>query len=132
MKNIVRILFLTYSINGHCFDFVIKCDEPNGLRVDYYFANTIGFDNNKFIPSLDKISGASPMIFFSKTKALLILQDTQLAGGNPHKALLNYVIYNEDQIAMSGLLNQAPYLVSYFPKLDILFISSQKICFFWI
>ncbi len=127
MKNIIRVAILIYSINGNCFDYLIKCNDPNGLRIDYYFANSVGLENNKFLPSADKISGAYPLVYFSKNKALFILQGTQLlADSGSYTALLDYIIQDENQIAMIGILNKAPYLVSYFPKLDILYISTQK------
>lgn len=126
-KIYLSLILILFSHSALSLDKVILCDPPQGTRVDYFAFNNINLQNQTFLMSRDQVSGMRPKLIIGKNSVTFIIGDasevkTTSKGGN-----MQVLLYNGDQISFSGMVNGAPILGTFYPKMNILIYSQQSI-----
>lgn len=126
---IIIMIFLLHLPLASFSDETISCDPPQGTRVDYFSRNSINLQNDTFLMSRDKISGMNPRIVLMSNHqdVLFTIGDTSEMKSQPKHGNMKVLLYNENQISFTGMVNGAPILASYYPQLHILIYSQQSI-----
>ncbi len=107
----------------------VICESPQGTRVDYFTINNINLQNDTFIMGRDRVSGMKPKIVLddNNKNVLFIIGDAIETKSQEKQGNMQVLAYNEDQISFTGMINGAPILATYYPKVSILIYSQQSI-----
>jgi hypothetical protein len=84
--------------------------------------------HNEFLTDTDKIRDMHPTIIFgdNKKEVTFIIGNTSTAIAKTMKANMTVIYETKEQISFSGVINEAPILVSYYPTMHILVYSQQS------
>lgn len=129
MKRLLGLTLLLSSISSFAADKTILCDEPQGTRIDYFSTNSINLKNETFIMGRDRISGLRPkLVLLSNNKDVsFTIGDAAEVKGQVKTGSMKVLAYDEDQISFTGVINGAPILATYYPKMQVLIYSQQSI-----
>lgn len=130
MNKLYGIFILIFPLFSFAAQTTIICDEPMGSRVDYFAFNSMNLENEKFIMGKDKVSGMKPIITLNSNNhdvGFVISDAADAKSVQPKKGEMKVLAYNDDQISFVGLVNGAPILATYYPKIQILIYSQQSI-----
>lgn len=135
MKKTLGISLILLSLQAHAAEnqrVGITCDAPWGSRVDYFENNKVNQANKTFLMARDKITGIHPkLILDDQEKSVYFeLTDTTLfdkKSESVKSANMNVIAYNDEQITFTGVLNNAPVMGTFYPKMNILIFSQQSI-----
>ncbi len=107
----------------------ITCETPQGTRVDYFTENNVNLKNQTFLMGRDQVSGMNPQIILNPENKTVsfIIGDAAEIKSQPKSGNMQVLLYSDDQISFAGLINNAPILASYYPKMNILIYSQQSI-----
>lgn len=109
-------------------DKTITCQPPLGTRVDYFSHNTLNLKSHEFLMGRDQVAGMQPQIILGDNRTVsFIIGDATELKSQPKAGNMQVLLYNEEQISFAGIINNAPILATYYPKLSILIYSQQSI-----
>lgn len=122
-KMLMLVILLQIPIASYSKTEII-CESPNGSRVDYW-KNSDKYPNNEFLTDDDKISGIHPTITISDNNDITF--STADSGNiNPISSTMTLLLKDSEQMSFSGVMDGAPVLASYYPKLKILVYSQHS------
>ena len=122
---LLSIIMTGLTLDLYAADRTIVCNPPQGTRVDYFSMNKINLQNENFIMARDQVIGMQPKITIQDDKNVSFSIDDVSAGQKG--SAMQVLLMNPEQITFAGLINEAPILATYYPKLSILIYSQQSI-----
>lgn len=104
------------------------CGAPEGSRIDYFLINSINLQNQTFLMGKDRVSGMRPRIILSDNNrdVFFIIGDAAEIKSQPKTGKMQVLAYNDEQISFTGIVNGAPILATFYPKMNILIYSQQS------
>lgn len=129
MKRIIALTFAVLPIIAFSADKTILCGAPEGSRIDYFTFNSLNLQNETFLMGRDRVSGMRPRIILSANNrdVFFTIGDAAEVKGQPKTGKMQVLAYNDEQISFTGVVNGAPILATYYPKMNILIYSQQSI-----
>lgn len=139
MKKTLGICLFLLTIQAHAQTITqtndithITCDAPWGSRVDFFSQAKEGVEPNTFLMARDKITGIHPVLILNNADKTVTfdLKDSTLYQDDKNvtkTANMKVIAYNENQITFAGVLNNAPIMGTYYPKMNILYFSQQSL-----
>lgn len=124
------LLLILLPFSGIAANKTIVCDSPQGTRIDYFSVNNINLKNETFLMGRDRVSGMQPTIILddnNKDVSFVIGDAAELKSASTKTGNMTVLAYNDDQISFTGLVNNAPILATYYPKINVLIYSQQSI-----
>jgi hypothetical protein len=120
---------LLLPLSGFSADKTFLCEAPQGTRIDYFSHNNINLQNETFLMGRDRVSGMRPMIILSDNnkEVSFVIGDASQMNSTPKTGKMNVLVYDENQISFTGIVNGAPILATYYQKMGILIYSQQSI-----
>ena len=127
-KTYLIVFFVLFPLASFAEKKTVICDPPQGTRVDYFSFNNINLQNNTFLMGKDRVSGMRPQIhLYDDNKQVSFVIGDAEASSQSKSGNMQVLLYNEDQISFAGVINHAPILATYYPKMAVLIYSQQSI-----
>ena len=123
---LIAASLLFISSLAHSVTMTAICSDIKGSRIEYFLSNPVGKTNYKFLNSEDAVTNGYLKISWESgsREGLISIDDSRQT--NTHMAKATMVFSGSEQLTFLSIINEAPFMVTLYPKSSIAVYSMQS------